>query len=154
MVEDEIKLLKVPAELNEFIGDYYKALVKRADNELVGESEYRCFKRFLDLYNSGKYKFAFNAIHRMFQFINLLIYVDEDGKAKRLNLYPVQKFIMCGIFGLRYPDGRYLVNTAKLYMARRNGKSFLLSAVLHYLMGMSKFRNELIVLAAECDYLF
>ena len=148
MVEDEIKLLKVPAELNEFIGDYYKALVKRADNELVGESEYRCFKRFLDLYNSGKYKFAFNAMRRMFQFINLLIYVDEDGKAKRLSLYPVQKFIMCGIFGLRYPDGRYLVNTAKLYMARRNGKSFLLSAVLHYLMGMSKFRNELIVLAS------
>lgn len=148
MVEDEIKLLKVPAELNEFIGDYYKALVKRADNELVGESEYRCFKRFLDLYNSGKYKFAFNAMRRMFQFINLLIYVDEDGKAKRLNLYPVQKFIMCGIFGLRYPDGRYLVNTAKLYIARRNGKSFLLSAVLHYLMGMSKFRNELIVLAS------
>ena len=33
MVEDEIKLLKVPAELNEFIGDYYKALVKRAENE-------------------------------------------------------------------------------------------------------------------------
>ena len=30
MVEDEIKLLKVPAELSEFIGDYYKAMVKRA----------------------------------------------------------------------------------------------------------------------------
>lgn len=54
MVEDEIKLLKVPAELNEFIGDYYKALVKRADNELVGESEYRCFKRFLICTISGK----------------------------------------------------------------------------------------------------
>ena len=55
---------------------------------------------------------------------------------------------MCGIFGLRYQDGRYLVNTSNLYVARRNGKSFLLSAVLHYLAGMSKFRNELIVLAS------
>ena len=99
MVEDEIKLLKVPAELNEFIGDYYKALVKRADNELVGESEYRCFKRFLDLYNSGKYKFAFNAMRRMFQFINLLIYVDEDGKAKRLSLYLFKSLLCAGSSG-------------------------------------------------------
>jgi len=40
------------------------------------------------------------------------------------------------------------VHTANLYMARRNGKSFLLSGVAHSLMGMSKFRNELIILAS------
>ena len=46
-VEDDIKTLTVPPELREFIGDYHKALIKRADMDLVGESEYRCFKRFL-----------------------------------------------------------------------------------------------------------
>ena len=147
-IEDDIRVLTVPAELQEFVGDYHKALKKRAAADLVGESEYRCFRRFLNLYASGKYKFAFKAMRRLFSFLSLLIYVDENGKANRLALYPAQKFIMCGIFGLRYPDGRYLVNTAKLYMARRNGKSFLLSSVLHYLMGMSKFRNELIILAS------
>ena len=147
-VEDEIKLLQIPAELNEFIGDYYKALLKRADADLLGESEYRCFARFLNMYKSGKYVFPVRAMRRLFQFLHMLIYIDEDGKPGRLELYPVQKFIMCGIFGLRTKDGGYAVNTANLYMARRNGKSFLLSGVLHYLMGMSKFRNELVVLAS------
>jgi len=147
-VEDDIRLLRVPAELEEYVGDYYKALKKRAADGLLGESEYRCFKRFLQMYGSGKYKFAFKAMRRLLEFLGYLIYVDENGKAARLKLYPVQKFIMCGIFGLRYPDGRYVTNTANLYMARRNGKSFVLSGVLHYLMGMSKFRNELIILAS------
>ena len=148
IVEDDIKTLQVPTELKEFIGDYYKALVKRADMDLVGESEYRCFKRFLQMYGSGKYKFAAKAMRRLFAYLSLLVYVDENGQAARLKLYPAQKFLMCGIFGLRHPDGRYVVNTANLYVARRNGKSFLLSGVLHYLMGMSKFRNELIILAS------
>lgn len=148
IVEDDIKTLTVPPELKEFIGDYYKALVKRADMDLVGESEYRSFKRFLQMYGSGKYRFAAKAMRLLFQYLGLLVYVDENGKAARLKLYPAQKFLMCGIFGLRHPDGRYVVNTATLYMARRNGKSFLLSGVLHYLMGMSKFRNELIILAS------
>ena len=147
-VEDDIRALTVPPELNEFVGDYFKALKKRAAADLVGESEFRCFKRFLDIYASGKYKFAFKAMRRMFAFLHLLVYVDENGRANRLALYPAQKFMLCAIFGLRYPDGRYLITVANLYMARRNGKSFLLSGVVHYLMGMSKFRNELIILAS------
>lgn len=148
MIEDSLKELKVPKEIEPYIGDYYKALCKRSEMELVGQSEFLCFKRFLDMYNSGKYDFAFKAMDKLFAFLGLLIYVDEDGKPHRLELYPVQKFIMCGIFGLRHKDGRYIVHTANLYMARRNGKSFLLSGVAHSLMGMSKFRNELIILAS------
>ena len=148
MIEDSLKELKVPKELEPYIGDYYKALCKRSEMELVGQSEFLCFKRFLDMYNSGKYDFAFKAMDKLFAFLGLLIYSDEDGKPHRLELYPVQKFIMCGIFGLRHKDGRYIVHTANLYMARRNGKSFLLSGVAHSLMGMSKFRNELIILAS------
>ena len=148
MIEDSLKELKVPKELEPYIGDYYKALCKRSEMELVGQSEFLCFKRFLDMYNSGKYDFAFKAMDKLFAFLGLLIYIDEDGKPHRLELYPVQKFIMCGIFGLRHKDGRYIVHTANLYMARRNGKSFLLSGVAHSLMGMSKFRNELIILAS------
>lgn len=45
-IEDAVKHLHIPHELNEFIGDYYKALVKRADIDLLGESEFRCFARF------------------------------------------------------------------------------------------------------------
>ena len=148
MIEDSLKELKVPKELEPYIGDYYKALCKRSEMELVGQSEFLCFKRFLDMYNSGKYDFAFKAMDKLFAFLGLLIYIDEDGKPHRLELYPVQKFIICGIFGLRHKDGRYIVHTANLYMARRNGKSFLLSGVAHSLMGMSKFRNELIILAS------
>ena len=148
MIEDSLKELKVPKELEPYIGDYYKALCKRSEMELVGQSEFLCFKRFLDMYNSGKYDFAFKAMDKLFAFLGLLIFIDEDGKPHHLQLYPVQKFIMCGIFGLRHKDGRYLVHTANLYMARRNGKSFLLSGVAHSLMGMSKFRNELIILAS------
>ena len=148
MIEDSLKELKVPKELEPYIGDYYKALCKRSEMELVGQSEFLCFKRFLDMYNSGKYDFAFKAMDKLFAFLGLLIYIDEDGKPHRLELYPVQKFIMCGIFGLRHKDGRYIVHTANLYMARRNGKSFLLSGVAHSLMGMSKFKNELIILAS------
>ena len=148
MIEDSLKELKVPKELEPYIGDYYKALCKRSEMELVGQREYLCFKRFLKMYNSGEYEFAFKAMDKLFAFLSLLIFIDEDGKPHHLQLYPVQKFIMCGIFGLRHKDGRYLVHTANLYMARRNGKSFLLSGVAHSLMGMSKFRNELIILAS------
>lgn len=148
MLEDELKLIKVPKELTPFIGSYYTALRKRAAMDLLGQSEFKCFKRFIDLANSGKYRFAAKAMRRMFAFLNLLTYIDEDGKPHALELYPVQKFMLCGIFGLRYPDGRYLTNTANIYIARRNGKSFLLSSVLHYLINMSRFRNELIVLAS------
>lgn len=148
MIDDSLKEIKVPKELEPYIGDYYKALCKRSEMELVGQSEFLCFKRFLDMYKSGKYDFAFKAMDKLLAFLGLLIFIDEDGKPHRLELYPVQKFIMCGIFGLRHKDGRYIVHTANLYMARRNGKSFLLSGVAHSLMGMSKFRNELIILAS------
>ncbi len=144
----DVRSIKLTKELEPFIGDYYKALIKRADNNLLGESEYLCFKRFMDLYSCGKYRFAAKAMKRTFKLLSLLVYVDEDGKASRLKLYPVQKFILCGIFGLRYPDGRYLINKARIYMARRNGKSFLLSGIAHNLMLASKFRNELIILAS------
>ena len=147
-VEDELKLLKIPVGLDAYIGDYYKALVKRSEIELVGESEYRCFKRFLDMATSGRYEFADRAMDKLFAFLSMLLFVDEDGKMHRLQLYPVQRFILCGIFALRHKDGSYLTHVANLYMARRNGKSFLLSGVLHALMGMSKFRNELIILAS------
>jgi phage terminase large subunit-like protein len=146
MLEDELRLIKIPDHLKEFINPYYIALRKRAAMDLVGESEFRCFKRFIDL--SGKYRFATKAMKRLFKFLNLLTYIDEDGKPHSLELYPVQKFMLCGIFGLRHDDGRYLTNTANLYIGRRNGKSFLLSSVLHYLINMSRFRNELIVLAS------
>lgn len=139
---------KLPKELKPFIGEYFTALQKREKQGLLGQSEWLCFKRFLDLYSSGKYRFAAKSMDYMFRFLNLLIFIDEKGKPQHLQLRPVQKFIMCGIFGLRRPDGGYLINTANIYMARRNGKSFLLSGVLHYLMCMAKFRNELIILAS------
>lgn len=149
MIEStDVKNLKVPAELQEFIGDYHKALIKRADMDLLGDSEFKCFKRFLDMYASGKYRFAVKGMRRMFSFLNLLVYIDEDGKPRNLELYPVQRFILCGIFGLRHPDGNYVVNTANIYLARRNGKSFLLSSVALALMCMSRFRNELMILAS------
>lgn len=146
MYEKELRAATVPAELKNYIGDYYRALVERDKKGLLGRAELLCFTRFLDL--AKKYRFAADEMATMFKFSNLLIYVDQDGKAKHLELYPAQKFIMCGIFGLRRPDGGYLVNTANIYVARRNGKSFLLSGVLHYLMTMSKYRNENIILAS------
>lgn len=146
MIDDEVRTLTVPKKLKPYIGDYYTALLHRAENGMLGDSELKCFKRFLEL--AGKYEFADKAMNYMFRFLDLLIYIDDDGNPQHLRLYPVQKFIMCAIFGLRRPDGRYLVNTANIYMARRNGKSFLLSGVLHYLMAMSKFKSEKIILAS------
>lgn len=149
MIEaQDVKNLQLPAELEPFVGDYYKALIKRADMELLGVSEFKCFERFIRMYKSKKYRFAFKGMKRLFRFLSLLVFMDEDGKPKRLQLYPVQKFIMCQIFGLRDNDGKYIVNTANLYMARRNGKSFLLSGILQDLMSISRFKNELIILAS------
>lgn len=147
-MEDALGEIKIPAPLDPYVGQYYKALCKRAEDNLVGRSEFLCFKRFIDMYNSGKYIFAEKAINTLFRFIELLIFIDEDGKPHHLELYPAQKFFMCGIFGLRHKDGRYLTHVANLYLARRNGKSFFMSALLHALMIMSKFRNELIILAS------
>lgn len=144
----EINRTRIPPPLKEFLGDYAKALKARNKMDLVGESEYRCFKRFLDLYGCGKYKFAAKSVRRMFNFLHMLTITTEDGKYAPFELRPVQKFILCGIFGLRHPNGDYLTSIANIYIARRNGKSFLLSAVLHYLLTMSRFRQEEIILAS------
>lgn len=145
---DVKQLPAVPDELEEFLGEYRKALAERAKLGLLGRSEFLCFRRFIEMYNSGKYIFAAKAIRRLLHFLSLLIYINEDGKPQQLKLYPAQRFIICGIFGLRHKNGRYLTHTANLYMARRNGKSFLLSSIAHSLMGMSTFRNERIILAS------
>lgn len=148
ILEDELKLITVPKPLEPFVGQYYKALCKRADKDLLSISEFLCFKRFIDMYNSGEYVFAERAMTMLFKFLGLLIFIDEDGKPHRLELYPAQKFVMVGIFGLRHKDGSYLVNVADVFMARRNGKSFLMSGLLHALMGMSKFKGENLILAS------
>lgn len=145
---DRLKITSLPKELKPYIGDYCKALAQRHKKGLLGESEYLCFVRFVDMCKSGKYRFASKAMDRILRFSNMLVYIDEDGVSRNLELYPAQKFILCGIFGLRKQDGTYLTNTANLYMGRRNGKSFLLSDVLHVLMTMSKFRQERIILAS------
>ena len=49
-VEDDIRQIRIPPELHEFIGDYFQALKKRAADDLLGRSEYCCFKRFLAMY--------------------------------------------------------------------------------------------------------
>lgn len=149
MYGTKLKAVKLPKELKNFIGDYQKALIERDKKGLVGKAEAKCFLRFAAL--AKKYTFAAAEMQRMFRFLSLLIYIDQDGKPQRLELYPAQKFIMCGISGLRRPDGGYLVNTANIYVARRNGKSFLLSGVLHYLMTMSRWKNENIILASCKD---
>ena len=112
MYEQELRAVTVPTELKNYIGDYYRALIERDKKGLLGRAELLCFTRFLDL--AKKYRFAADEMETMFKFLNLLIYVDQDGKAKHLELYPAQKFIMCGIFGLRRPDGGYPVSYTHL----------------------------------------
>lgn len=147
-IKKELKKYAVPNELKNYIGDYYKALVERAKLGYLGKSEFYCYKRFIIMYNSKKYRFAFKAIDRMLKYLSYLVYIDEEGRKQHLKLFPAQKFMLCGIFGLRTQDGHYIVNTAKLWVARRNGKSFFLGGLLHVLMGMSRYKNELMILAS------
>lgn len=58
MIDYEIRALTVPKKLKPYIGDYYTALVRRAESGMLGDSEFKCFKRFLAL--SEKYEFAEN----------------------------------------------------------------------------------------------
>lgn len=145
---EEVLAVELPKELEEFIGDYHVALQKRADLGLLGESEFRCYRRYIQMYQSHMYQFDGQGLRRMFRFIGLIIYIDEDGKPHRLKLYPAQKFMLCGIFSFKTEDGRYVVNEANFYIGRRNGKSFLLSVLAHYLMNGSKYRNERLILAS------
>lgn len=149
IVEDELKKIKFPKKLEEFIGDYFIALKKRSELGLVGESEFCCFRRFINMYNSGKYKFAYKGMKKLFKFFHLLIYIDEEtNKPARLQLYPAQKFMLCGLFGFRRPDWSYLTEEGYLFVGRRNGKSMLLGGDLHYLLNYSKFKQSKIILAS------
>ena len=49
MIDDEVRTLTVPKKLKPYIGDYYTALLHRAENGMLGDSELKCFKRFLEL---------------------------------------------------------------------------------------------------------
>lgn len=143
----DIKLL--PPAISKIIGGYDHQLKLKADMGCLGETELKCYNRFLnDLERSksgGDFPYIFDTteVKRVLEFCSLLVNYDGEGNLQRLKLYPWQKFVVLNLFGWRHKETKLLrYRESYISVARRNGKSALSSVLLHYFMTGSSFRSE------------
>lgn len=143
-----IKIKKLPKKISELVGGYDFHLQKKADMGVLGQTELRCYNRFLDDLEKSKdpeypYFFDDTEVKRVLAFTSLLVKFNEKGDRVPLQLYAWQKFVVLNLFGWRHKHTKMLrFREAYISVARRNGKSALSSVLLHYFMVCSSFRSE------------
>lgn len=139
---------KLPPELSELLGHYDEHLIARAKTGHLGETEYLCYMRFIDdlsKIESRSYQFYFDdtEVKRVMEFASLLTVYDDKGNKSPLRLLPPQKFVIANLFGWRFKRNGFLrFRESFIEIARRNGKSWLDSVLLHYFATASHFRSK------------
>lgn len=142
----EIKMLS--RKMSDLLSSYDRNLIKRAKHGCLGKTELDCYNRFLDDLEKAEsddfpYFFDWTEVHRVLDFAALLTVYDEKGGKSSLVLYPVQKFIIANLFGWRHKSSKTLrFRESYIQIARRNGKSWLCSLLMHYFCTGSSFRSE------------
>lgn len=87
-------------------------------------------KRYLSLFN--KYEYREDKVENVISFISKLKHSTGKHNGKKFILEPWQSWIVSSIFGFYKTDGTRLVNNAYIEVARKNGKTALLSAMSLY----------------------
>lgn len=134
--------------MSELIGGYDVSLKIRAEQDLLGETEYECYMRFVEDLEKSKdpgseFYFDKTEVKRVLEFASLLTVYDGKGNASGLQLYPIQKFIVANLYGWRSRETDCLrYRESYISFGRRNGKSFITSVLLHYFATGSSYRSE------------
>lgn len=106
-------------------GKWVKLAVKKFEQEIALANE-----------GKGDYIFRPEKAERVIGFIEKLRQTEGAFAGKRFNLFPFQVFILCNIFGwfLRSDPTARRYRRAYISMARKNGKSALISGIALYML--------------------
>lgn len=148
LILENLQKSKLSKSMSDLLGGYDKNLITRAKKGYVGETEYLCYMRFfneLKIQDSKNFPYVFDdsEVKRVIEFASLLTVYDNQGNKTSLKLYPLQKFIIANLFGWRNVSSNLLrFRESYISVARRNGKSWISSVLLHYFELCSSFRSE------------
>lgn len=93
-----------------------------------------CERYFEDLKRNFQYKLDKNKVEKVCRFIELLVHVKGKWADERFHLSPWQCFVVCNIFGwVDKMTGYRRFTEAYIEVPRKNGKSFLASAIALYM---------------------
>lgn len=107
-------------------------------------------ERYLSYFDRPDMYFEPTAVDRVVNFISKLKHDTGEYNGKPFLLEPWQHWVICGIFGFHWKStGLRVVRTFYLEVARKNGKSSLLSAIALYMMIGDGEANASCVIAAN-----
>lgn len=93
-----------------------------------------CERYFEDLKRNFQYKLDKTKVEKVCRFIELLVHVKGKWADERFHLSPWQCFVICNIFGwVDKTTGYRRFTEAYIEVPRKNGKSFLASAIALYM---------------------
>lgn len=89
-------------------------------------------RRYLDFFD--KYEFRTDKVDRVINFISKLKHFTGKHNGKPFVLENWQYWLICAIFGFYKEDGKRLVNSVYIEIARKNGKTALVAAIQLYML--------------------
>lgn len=129
------------------------ALDVQEGNVVVCKYVYQATKRYLDYFNDPKYEFRPEECDKVINFISKLKHFTGRHNGKPFILLDYQVWIVCSIFGFFYRGtDRRVVNYVYIELARKNGKTAFMAALLLYILianGESNSECEMVANSAK-----
>lgn len=104
-------------------------------------------QRYLDFFE--KYEFRTDAVDKVVNFISHLKHYSGKFAGQNFKLQDYQFFIVCAIFGFYKSDGSRLTRYVYVELARKSGKTALMSAILLYMLAADGERAAEVLLLAS-----
>lgn len=115
--------------------NWIKAYVDAIDDGLVVNRKVeRLYRKLLDEINSGKYRFDEKEGERPIRFAETFCVPKDSRTGRPIKLELFQKAFLQAIFGIKTLSGKRRFKEVFMLMARKNGKTTLLSVVMLYML--------------------
>jgi len=127
---------------------YYKYASGVLDGSILACTYVKqCCKKFYSLINDDKYEFRENNVDKIINFCNNITH--SNNKNLEIDIQDWQTFIFAYIFGFYYKGTEErLIKQAYIEVARKNGKSTLISLIALYMMiGDGEYKSEVDIVA-------
>ena len=127
---------------------YYKYASGVLDGSILACTYVKqCCKKFYSLINDDKYEFRENKVDKIINFCNNITH--SSNKNLEIDIQDWQTFIFAYIFGFYYKGTEErLIKQSYIEVARKNGKSTLISLIALYMMiGDGEYKSEVDIVA-------
>ena len=127
---------------------YYKYACGVIDGSILACTYVKqCCKKFYSLINDDKYEFREDKVNKIINFCNNITH--SSNKNLEIEIQDWQTFIFAYIFGFYYKGTEErLIKQSYIEVARKNGKSTLISLIALYMMiGDGEYKSEVDIVA-------